>query len=208
MHACRDNFLILHVLMAATALYAFPSLRHLPLWPDARGLAIAVLVHASATEPLAYAAHRAFHGGRLYSRYHSLHHSTRVPQPFTAGLATPLEHMVLAALMALPLAVACAAGCGSVALAFAYVLGFDFLRAMGHCNVEVIPSSLFQAFPVLRYLIYTPTYVLLIGSHTTPGSRFFPYSPEFTTSPRFDCPHVGSFDDNDCKPYASTSIFS
>jgi len=162
-HACRDNFLILHVLMAATALYAFPSLRHLPLWPvDARGLAVALLVHAAATEPLAYLAHRAFHhagGGRLYARYHSLHHSTRVPQPFTAGLATPLEHMVLGALMALPIAAACAAGSGSVALAFAYVLGFDFLRAMGHCNVEVIPSSLFQAVPVLRYLIYTPTYV-------------------------------------------------
>jgi sterol desaturase/sphingolipid hydroxylase (fatty acid hydroxylase superfamily) len=161
---CRDNFLILHVLMAATAVYAFPSLRHLPLWPDdARGLAVAVLVHAAATEPLAYLAHRAFHhdgsGGRLYARYHALHHSTPVPQPFTAGLATPLEHMALGALMALPLAAACAAGSGSVALAFAYVLGFDFLRAMGHCNVEVVPSSLFRAVPVLRYLIYTPTYV-------------------------------------------------
>ena len=33
--------------------------------------------------------------------------------------------------MALPLAWACATGLGSVGLAFAYVLGFDFLRAMG-----------------------------------------------------------------------------
>lgn len=152
---------MLQVLMTATAFYAFPSLRHLPLW-DARGFAVALLIHAAATEPLFYAAHRAFHASsRLYARYHSLHHSSRVPQPFTAGSATPLEGIVLAAAMALPLAGACAAGCGSVALAFAYVLAFDSLRAMGHCNVEVFPSSLFQAIPVLRYLIYTPTYVTL-----------------------------------------------
>lgn len=151
--------MILHALMAATALYAFPSLREVPLW-DAGGVAVALLAHAAATEPLSYAAHRAFHASeRLYARYHSVHHSSRVPQPFTAGLATPLEHMVTGALMALPLAAACAAGRASVALAFGYVLGFDFLRAMGHCNVEVVPSSLFRAIPVLRYLIYTPTYV-------------------------------------------------
>lgn len=76
-----------------------------------------------------------------------------------AGFATPLEQLVLGALMAVPLAAACAAGHGSVALAFAYVLGFDNLRAMGHCNVEVFPGGLFQSLPVLKYLIYTPTYV-------------------------------------------------
>ena len=80
---CRDNFLIMQALMAATALYAFPPLRHLPLW-DARGLAVALLAHVAATEPLFYAAHRALHAsGSLYARYHSLHHSNRVPQPFT-----------------------------------------------------------------------------------------------------------------------------
>ena len=87
-----------------------------------------------------------------------------------AGLATPLESMVLGALMALPLAAACAAGCGSVALAFGYALAFDGLRAMGHCNVEVFPSKPFRAIPVLRYLIYTPTYVsLLLLLYLTPS---------------------------------------
>jgi sterol desaturase/sphingolipid hydroxylase (fatty acid hydroxylase superfamily) len=159
-HICRDNFLILHALMAAAALCAFPSLRHLPAW-DGRGFAVALVAHAAATEPLSYLAHRALHGssGRLYARYHSLHHSSRVPQPFTAGLATPLEHVALGALMSLPLAAARAAGCASVALAFAYVLAFDSLRAMGHCNVEVVPASLFRAIPALRYVLYTPTYV-------------------------------------------------
>lgn len=151
--------------MAATALYAFPSLRHLPLW-DARGFAMALLLHAAATEPLFYAMHRAFHSsGGLYAGYHSRHHASRVPTPFTAGAATPLEGVAMGAAVALPLAGACAAGCNSVALAFAYVLAFDNLRAMGHCNVEVFPSSLFQAIPALRYLIYTPTYVTLSPSH-------------------------------------------
>lgn len=179
LYYCRDNFLILHVLMAATALYAFPSLRHLPVW-DARGFAVAALAHAAATEPLAYAAHRAFHRASLYARYHALHHSSRVPQPFTAGLGTPLEHVALGALMALPLAAAAAAGAASVALAFAYVLGFDFLRAMGHCNVEVVPSSLFQAIPVLRYMIYTPTYVLI--SSLLPPLLFVTFVPLLSLS--------------------------
>jgi hypothetical protein len=78
----RDNFLIPQILMAATALYVLPSLRHLPLW-DARGLAVAALVHVAVTEPLFYAVHRAFHSGHLYASYHSLHHSIKVPQPFT-----------------------------------------------------------------------------------------------------------------------------
>ncbi|KAM0880700.1 hypothetical protein ACQ4PT_033398 [Festuca glaucescens] len=147
-----DNFLILHILIASAALYLIRSLRHLPAW-DARGLLVAVILHVALTEPLYYAAHRAFHGGRIFARYHALHHSARVPTPFTAGFATPLEHLLLGGLMALPLAGACAAGRGSVALALAYVLGFDFLRAMGSCNVELFPAALFRAAPLLRYLV-------------------------------------------------------
>jgi sterol desaturase/sphingolipid hydroxylase (fatty acid hydroxylase superfamily) len=79
---CRDNFLILQLLLAAMALYAFPSLRHLPLW-DARGVAVALLLHVAATEPLFYLLHRALHRGRLFFDYHSLHHSSRVLQPYT-----------------------------------------------------------------------------------------------------------------------------
>ncbi|KAL5205901.1 hypothetical protein ABZP36_034110 [Zizania latifolia] len=171
-----DNFLILQVHMAAAALYAFPSLLHLPSW-DARGLAVAALLHVFATEPLFYVAHRAFHRGHLFSCYHSLHHSIKVPQPFTAGFATPLEQLVLGALMAVPLATACAAGFGSVGLAFAYVLGFDFLRAMGHCNVEVFPGGLFQALPLLRYLISTPTYHTI--HHTNKETNFCLFMPLF-----------------------------
>ncbi|VAI32647.1 unnamed protein product [Triticum turgidum subsp. durum] len=171
-----DNFLILHIMMAATALYAFPSLRHLPGW-NTGGLAVAAVLHVAATEPLFYVAHRAFHGAHLFARYHALHHSNKVPTPFTAGFATPLEHLVLGLLMALPLAGACAAGLGSVGLAFAYVLSFDFLRAMGHCNVELFPGGLFRSLPFLRYLIYTPTYHTI--HHTGKKANFCLFMPLF-----------------------------
>ncbi|VAI17890.1 unnamed protein product [Triticum turgidum subsp. durum] len=171
-----DNFLILQITMAATALYAFPSLRHLPGW-NTGGLAVAAVLHVAATEPLFYAAHRAFHGARLFARYHALHHSNMVPTPFTAGFATPLEHVVLGLLMALPLAGACAAGLGSVGLTFAYVLSSDFLRAMGHCNVELFPGGLFRSLPLLRYLIYTPTYHTI--HHTGKKANFCLFMPLF-----------------------------
>uniref|UniRef100_A0A453KWC8 aldehyde oxygenase (deformylating) n=2 Tax=Aegilops tauschii subsp. strangulata TaxID=200361 RepID=A0A453KWC8_AEGTS len=94
-----------------------------------------------------------------------------------AGFATPLEHLVLGLLMALPLAGACAAGLGSVGLAFAYVLSFDFLRAMGHCNVELFPGGLFRSLPFLRYLIYTPTYHTI--HHTGKKANFCLFMPLF-----------------------------
>ncbi|KAK1630926.1 hypothetical protein QYE76_005241 [Lolium multiflorum] len=171
-----DNFLIMHILIASAAFYAFPSLRHLPAW-EPRGLLVAAILHVVLTEPLYYLSHRAFHGGRLFARYHALHHSSRVPTPFTAGFATPLEHLVLGALVVLPLAGACAAGVGSAGLAFVYVFAFDFLRAMGSCNVELFPAGLFRAAPFLRYIIYTPTYHTI--HHTGKASNFCLFMPLF-----------------------------
>jgi len=64
-----------------------------------------------------------------------------------------------------------------VALAFGYALAFDGLRAMGHCNVEVFPSKPFRAIPVLRYLIYTPTYHVI--HHTEREANFCLFMPLF-----------------------------
>ncbi|KAK8669199.1 hypothetical protein V6N13_106635 [Hibiscus sabdariffa] len=47
-------------------------------------------------------------------------------------------------------------GGASSSMIYGYVLGFDFMRCMGHCNVEVVPAQVFNKFPLLRYLIYTP----------------------------------------------------
>jgi sterol desaturase/sphingolipid hydroxylase (fatty acid hydroxylase superfamily) len=78
----RDNFLILQCMIGATAFCIFPSLRQLPSW-NLTGVAVAILLHVAISEPLYYWAHRGFHRGSLYSNYHYLHHSIRVPQPFT-----------------------------------------------------------------------------------------------------------------------------
>ncbi|CAL5001849.1 unnamed protein product [Urochloa decumbens] len=171
-----DNFLILQLWLAAVAMYAFPSLRRLALW-DARGAAVALLLHVAATEPLFYLLHRALHRGRLFSDYHSLHHSSKILQPSTAGFATPLEILAISGLMAAPVAAACAAGLGSAGLLFGYTLAFDFLRAMGHCNVEVFPGWLLETVPAARYLIGTPTYHTV--HHTDKDCNFCLFMPLF-----------------------------
>jgi len=75
----------------------------------------------------------------------------------TAGNATFLENILLLPIMGIPLLGAALVGCGSISLVYVYVLVFDFLRCMGHSNVEVFPHQIFEALPFLRYLIYTPT---------------------------------------------------
>ncbi|KAL4350450.1 hypothetical protein AHAS_Ahas10G0143200 [Arachis hypogaea] len=90
------------------------------------------------------------------SHYHSLHHSSPIPGPFTAGNATLLEHLVLTVVIGIPVLGASIMGYRSASLVYGYVLTFDFLRCLGHCNVEVVPHETFERFPLLRYLIFTP----------------------------------------------------
>ncbi|XP_008804902.2 very-long-chain aldehyde decarbonylase GL1-1-like [Phoenix dactylifera] len=171
-----DNFLILQSFIGALVYYSFLPIRNLPLW-DPRGAIVALLLHVGVSEPLFYWVHRAFHTGYLFSHYHSFHHSIPVPQSFTAGFATPLEHLFLCAVMGVPILGACLLGTGSAGLVYGYVLLFDFLRCMGHCNVEVLPHGLFDALPLLRYLIYTPTYHSL--HHREKNSNFCLFMPLF-----------------------------
>lgn len=171
-----DNFLILQTLMGAMAFYFFPFLGSLPQW-DLRGCIMALLVHVGVSEPLFYWVHRCLHRGQLFTHYHSIHHSSLVLQSFTAGFATPFEHLILCAVMVAPLIAASMMGFGSLSLIYGYILIFDFLRCMGHCNVEVFPHGVFEALPFLRYLIYTPTYHSL--HHMERNSNFCLFMPLF-----------------------------
>ncbi|KAH0458983.1 hypothetical protein IEQ34_011797 [Dendrobium chrysotoxum] len=171
-----DNFFIPQAFIAALAFYFFPSLRKLPVW-EIRGLFIALVLHVGVSEPLFYCTHRAFHSGRLFNYYHSLHHSSPVPSTFTAGHGTPVEYMVMSLVMGLPLIGAGLMGAGSVGLFYVYVLLFDFLRCMGHSNVEIFPSGFFEAVPLLRYLIYTPTYHSI--HHIEKNSNYCLFMPLF-----------------------------
>lgn len=77
-----------------------------------------------------------------------------------ADNATLLESIILSVVAAVPLLGSCLLGIGSISLIYGYAIMFDFLRCLGHCNVEIFSHDLFETLPFLRYLIYTPTYVV------------------------------------------------
>ncbi|GAB4838179.1 Very-long-chain aldehyde decarbonylase cer3, variant 3 [Ancistrocladus abbreviatus] len=172
-----NNFVLLQAFVAAVACLIFPFLtNHLPVW-DIRGLITALMLHVAVSEPLYYFFHRLFHGDFLFTHYHSLHHSSPVAQPFTAGHATLLEHVALVPVLAVPMVGPMLIGCGSVGLIYGYILVFDFLRCLGHCNTEVFPHQIFEAIPFLRYLLYTPTYHSI--HHTDKDCNFCLFMPLF-----------------------------
>ncbi|KAJ7979543.1 protein ECERIFERUM 3 [Quillaja saponaria] len=171
-----DNFIILQALIASIACYMFPFLENLPLW-NTKGFITALMLHVGVSEPLYYWVHRKFHGDYLFAHYHSLHHSSPVPRSFTAGHATILEHLVLSIVIGIPILGASLLGYGSASLIYGYVLIFDFLRCLGHCNVEVVPQQLFNILPFLRYILYTPSYHSL--HHTEKDTNFCLFMPLF-----------------------------
>lgn len=74
-----------------------------------------------------------------------------------ASHATPLEHLILNVVVGIPILGAVWMGFGSMSLIYVHLLTFDFLRCMGHSNVEVLPHNIFLALPSLKYLICTST---------------------------------------------------
>lgn len=64
---------------------------------------------------------------------------------------------MLTVVVAVPIIGTFAIGHGSIVLIYGYVLLFDFLRCLGHSNVEIIPHQIFDVAPFLKYLLYTPT---------------------------------------------------
>ncbi|XP_041019026.1 very-long-chain aldehyde decarbonylase CER3-like [Juglans microcarpa x Juglans regia] len=172
-----DNFIILQALIASMAFYMFPFPANLPFW-NTKGFIAVMTLHMAVSEPLYYWMHRyVLHGNSFFTHYHSLHHSSPVPQPFTAGHATFLEHLMLAVIIGIPILGASLMGYGSMITIYSYVLIFDFLRCLGHCNVEVVPYQIFKTIPFLRYLLYTPTYHSL--HHTEMGTNFCLFMPLF-----------------------------
>ncbi|KAK7411554.1 hypothetical protein VNO78_02988 [Psophocarpus tetragonolobus] len=171
-----DNFLILQTIVASMAYYMFPFLQNFPLW-NVKGLLVVLLLHVGVSEPLYYWVHKKFHGHYLFTNYHSLHHSSKVPQSLTVGNAAVLEHLILTVIIGIPIIGATVIGYGSASLIYGYVLVFDFLRCLGHCNVETIPHKLFETFPFMRYVLYTPTYHSL--HHTNKDCNFCLFMPLF-----------------------------
>ncbi|PIN03662.1 hypothetical protein CDL12_23813 [Handroanthus impetiginosus] len=169
-----DNFLILGAIMAWLSYLSFPFLGNLPMW-DMRGILCCLILHLGISEPLYYWLHRLLHLPTLFEKYHWLHHSSKVTNPFTAGQGSLLEHLLLCLVIGIPTLGTAFIGYGSITLMYSYILVFDFLRCLGHSNVEVIAYHLFEAVPLLKYLIYTPTYHSL--HHRDMGTNFCLFMP-------------------------------
>nr|KAJ0208327.1 hypothetical protein LSAT_V11C500242950 [Lactuca sativa] len=172
----RDNFIILEASVASIILLINPSVTNLPVWKTS-GIISCVIFHIGLSEPLYYWLHRLLHSEYFFERYHWLHHSSTVNNPFTAGHATFLEHLLLCVIMGIPILGSTLIGHGSIIMFYGYVLVFDFLRCMGHSNIEVVPHHIFDTMPMVKYLIYTPTYHFL--HHRDMKTNFCLFMPLF-----------------------------
>lgn len=152
-----DDYIILQAIVM-TLVHKLPYLGYsnFPLF-NKEGMWHLLWIHAGPTEFLYYWLHRALHHHYLFSRYHSHHHASFVPEPITGSVHPFMEHIMYTAVFAIPLLAPWALGTGSIAMFYAYLLGFDFLNCIGHCNFEFFPQW-FMSIPGMKYLIYTPSF--------------------------------------------------
>jgi WAX2 C-terminal domain/Fatty acid hydroxylase superfamily len=152
-----DDFIIMQAIVM-TMVHCLPYLgyNHFPL-VNTTGLWYLLAFHAGPAEFLYYWLHRALHDSFLFQRYHSHHHKSFVTEPITGSVHPFMEHVMYTAIFAIPLLGPWALGQASIAMFYTYLLAFDFLNMMGHCNYEFIPEFIMK-IPGFKYLIYTPSY--------------------------------------------------
>eukprot|EP00526_Cylindrotheca_closterium_P005305 CAMPEP_0113623458 /NCGR_PEP_ID=MMETSP0017_2-20120614/12067_1 /TAXON_ID=2856 /ORGANISM="Cylindrotheca closterium" /LENGTH=620 /DNA_ID=CAMNT_0000533407 /DNA_START=16 /DNA_END=1878 /DNA_ORIENTATION=+ /assembly_acc=CAM_ASM_000147 len=152
-----DDYIILQSYVM-TAVHHLPYLGYggFPLYNNA-GLWQMLWWHVGPTEFVYYWLHRGLHHKFLYSRYHSHHHASFVTEPITGSVHPFMEHLMYTANFAIPLLGPFFQGGASVSMFYAYLLGFDIMNAIGHCNFEFVPRW-FMSIPGMKYLIYTPSY--------------------------------------------------
>ncbi|GJM95084.1 hypothetical protein PR202_ga11782 [Eleusine coracana subsp. coracana] len=91
----------------------------------------------------------------LYSRYHSHHHASIVTEPITSVIHPFAEELVYFVLFAIPLLTT--VGTQTASVGNGNLIYIDFMNYLGHCNFELVPKCLFDVFPPLKYLMYTPS---------------------------------------------------
>ncbi|XP_042422212.1 very-long-chain aldehyde decarbonylase GL1-6-like [Zingiber officinale] len=169
-----DDQIILTALLFYMANMLIPGLPQSPLW-DPKGVLIVIALHAGPVEFLYYWFHRALHHHYLYSRYHSHHHASIVTQPITSVIHPFAEELVYFLLFSIPFVALVSTGTASLAAGFGYLIYIDFMNYMGHCNFEMVPKWLFNAFPPLKYFMYTPSFHSL--HHTKFRTNYSLYMP-------------------------------
>ncbi|KAI3866707.1 hypothetical protein MKX03_006555 [Papaver bracteatum] len=152
-----DDLIILNGLIFYPMIKILPGASNLPIWRT-DGVVISFLIHAGPTEFLYYWLHKALHHHYLYSRYHSHHHSSIVTEPITSVVHPFAEHIMYFILFGIPMAVPVLTGTGSIAAMLLYITYVDFMNNLGHCNFELVPKWVFDVFPVLKYIMYTPSF--------------------------------------------------
>uniref|UniRef100_A0A0E0DG35 aldehyde oxygenase (deformylating) n=1 Tax=Oryza meridionalis TaxID=40149 RepID=A0A0E0DG35_9ORYZ len=170
-----DDQIILNGLLFYLGYAIIPNFRLMPVWRT-NGALITILLHMGPVEFLYYWFHRALHHHFLYSRYHSHHHASIVTEPITSVIHPFAEHLAYFLLFSISVLPPIFMGCGSVLAGVLYITYIDFMNNMGHCNFELMPKWMFQTFPPLKYLIYTPSFHSL--HHTqfrTNYSLFMPF---------------------------------
>ncbi|OMO68236.1 Fatty acid hydroxylase [Corchorus capsularis] len=170
-----DDQIILNGLLFYMANMIIPGASDLPLW-RLDGVIITILLHMGPVEFLYYWFHGALHHHYLYSRYHSHHHSSIATEPITSVTHPFAEEFAYFLLFAIPLITMALTGTGSLVAAFGYITYIDLMNNMGHCNFQLVPKWIFSAFPLVKYLMYTPSYHSL--HHTqfqTNYSLFMPF---------------------------------
>ncbi|OEL18492.1 Protein ECERIFERUM 1 [Dichanthelium oligosanthes] len=152
-----DDQILLTALLFYVVNAAVPMAQGLPWW-NSKGLVVAALLHIGPVEFLYYWFHRALHHHYLYSRYHSHHHASIVTEPITSVIHPFAEELAYFTLFAIPLLTMVGTGTASVVVANGYLIYIDFMNYLGHCNFELVPKVLFDVFPPLKYLMYTPSF--------------------------------------------------
>jgi len=152
-----DDYIMLQYLVMSAVHYC-PGLgfSHFPLF-DRKGMWQLLLLHCGPTEYVYYWLHRLLHHHTLYSAYHSHHHASFVTEPITGSVHPFMEHIMYTANFAIPLLGTWLCNGASISMFYVYLIGFDLLNSIGHCNFEFFPKLLVK-FPGVKYLLYTPSY--------------------------------------------------
>eukprot|EP00811_Abedinium_folium_P029906 NODE_4746_length_1852_cov_9.861449.p1 GENE.NODE_4746_length_1852_cov_9.861449~~NODE_4746_length_1852_cov_9.861449.p1 ORF type:complete len:605 (+),score=55.73 NODE_4746_length_1852_cov_9.861449:35-1816(+) len=121
-----------------------------------KGVSVCFLSHYLIVEPLYYAYHRVLHLRRFYQGSHKHHHTSVVTQS-TSGTSHPLlETLGYLAVFSFPITVPAWCHVLSPEIFYIYVVFFDVMNCIGHCNFEAVPLWL-QRGP-LKYLLYSSSY--------------------------------------------------
>ncbi|KAI4967495.1 hypothetical protein ZWY2020_025783, partial [Hordeum vulgare] len=152
-----DDQIILSAILMLLGVMYMPGAQNLPLWRT-DGAVLMALLHAGPVEFLYYWFHRALHHHFLYKRYHSHHHASIVTEPVTSVIHPFAEVLAYQVLFAIPMTICELSGTASIVPFFIYMTYIDFMNNMGHCNFELVPHWLFKCIPLLKYLMYTPSF--------------------------------------------------